>query len=66
MNEEWIVKLHSVSLEYANKLFLIGEAMEGKGVNPVDVPLVQANLKEVENMLRSLGANPKNPIPFNG
>jgi len=60
-----ITKLHIVSTDLADELYLIGEAMEGKGVSPVHAREVQDRLKAVENTLRKLGGNPTNPVPFN-
>jgi len=61
---DFTTKLNIVATDLADELYLIGEAMEGKGVDPVHSPLVQSRLKAVENALRQLGGNPKNPIPF--
>jgi hypothetical protein len=59
-----LIKLHEINTALANELRNIREAMPGRGIRPVDSPIVEFKLKKIEQSLRMIGADPKNPVPF--
>lgn len=64
IDKETLVKLNSKTNDIANRIELLHKKMQGRGVSPVDAPIVIDNLREIEGNLRMLGADEKNPIPF--
>lgn len=61
---QMLVRLHLVNEKLADQIETIRKAMEGKGVSPVDAPLVNFKLKKIEDCIRKIGGDPKNPVPF--
>lgn len=61
--DDFITRLHLLSVSLAEDLKTIGDAMEGRGVSPVHARGVQDRLKRIEQTLRKLGGNPTDPIP---
>ena len=64
IDPDTLAKLNMFTNRLADKLEVIHKNMEGRGVSPVHAPLVIADLIRIENNLRKIGGDPKNPVPF--
>jgi hypothetical protein len=62
MNEK-IIELNDVTNNLAEVIKDIREKMIGRGISPVDAPLVQSKLLEVEQKLRQIGSKANNLVP---
>lgn len=60
---EW-TKVNSVTNNLADVIANINQRMTGRGINPAEVPIVQAKLLEVETILRQIGSNPDKLVPI--
>lgn len=61
---EAIPKLQATTNAMAFELAGIRNNMTGRGISPADAPMIEYKLKEIENKLRMLGANPDDIVPF--
>lgn len=61
---ELFKQLQVVTNEMADELELMRKKMQGRGINPAEVPLVSARLLDIEGKLRQIGSNMDNPVPF--
>ena len=48
----------------AEQIKIIRESMRGKGISPKDAQVVEFEMEEMENKLRMIGADEKNPVPY--
>ena len=58
-------KLFTATNKMAEDVKLLRDRMTGRGISPVEAPVVQAQLLELENKLRKIAADKDNIIPFN-
>jgi hypothetical protein len=57
-------KLNDSTNRIAYVLEGIKNGMQGKGINPAEVGMISSRLEDVVNKLRMIGADEKNPIPY--
>jgi hypothetical protein len=60
-----MIRLNIVAGKMADEIYTIRKSMEGKGISPVQAPIINAKMTRIEIKLRNLGANLDNPVPFN-
>lgn len=59
-----IKRLREVNLELAEELRLIRLTMIAFNLNPMDIPIMQSKMHEIETKIRMIGSDVNDVIPF--